>query len=149
MIQLGKQKFDEVDLLPGETIADVYEGNALPMGANPLAKMIGVMMNFIIKITGGHNRMYLVLTNMRVLLVTSTQVFCGCTKARNFNTIASSSILEAGVTKNTQYCCFHARNVQIQSKTQLYSMEVKKFKDEDLREFMATFSDHIIKNSSK
>lgn len=147
MIQLGKQKFEEVDLLPGENIKNVYEGYALPTGANPIAKMMGAIANFFIMITGGHNRMYLVLTNMRLLMVKSTQAWCGCRKARNFNTIASTSVLEAGTSKSTMYCCFHARNVHVQSKTELHSMQVKKFKDQDLRQFLSDFSQHIIHNT--
>ena len=147
MIQLGKQKYQEIDLLPGEQLLHVYEGNPFPTGSNPLLKMIGAIQRMMTKLCCGHAKMFMVLTNMRVLFVESSSMMCGANAAKSFTTIAASGVLEAGVGKTTTSCCCHARTVFVQSKTELRAMEVRKFKDKDLADFMGTFSQHIIRNT--
>jgi len=146
-IQLGGKPFDEIDLLPGETINHVFQGDGFFLGTNPMAKAIGKIMSFVTSLTGGHIRVFLVLTNMRVLLVQSQAVCCGWNRSRVVNAIASSSIKEAGIAKETQMCCFHTRVVHIQSLTERHTIVVKKFKDPDLKNFLTQLSTHIRDNT--
>jgi hypothetical protein len=146
-IELGGKQYPEVELLPGETVNHVFQGDGFFLGVNPIAKMIAVFQRFITKITGGHIRVFLLLTNVRVLMIQSTAQFCGLNSSRGATAIASSSIKEAGVARVTMYCCIHTRTVHIQSLTQNYTLVVKKFTDPDLQNFLKHLSDHIIANT--
>lgn len=102
----------------------------------------------MVTITGGHQRIFLVITNYRVLLLRSIQQFCGANRIRGYHTIASSSVLEASTAKQTAWCCIQTRMVQLESKTQEHTLIVKKMKDEDLRDFLTQLSVLIISNTS-
>ncbi|HFE44592.1 MAG TPA: hypothetical protein ENJ18_03730 [Nannocystis exedens] len=96
--------------------------------------------------TGGHIRILVVITNLRVLLLQSEQAFCGVRRLRGINAIALGSILEAGSGKETQACCIHTRTVHLQSKTQRYTLVIKKLGDAELREFVRNLSEIIVTN---
>ena len=143
----AQKAMTEVELLPGEMIEHVFQGDGYFLGAHPIAKLIGTISALLTTITGGHIRIFLVLTNLRVLMVQSTAVCFGCTRTKKATVIALSGVKEAGIAKETQLCCFNARLVHIQSITELYTMVVKKFRDEDLKEFLRALSHLIIDNS--
>jgi hypothetical protein len=138
----------EVDLLAGETIERVFQADGFFLGTNPMAKAIAAINSFIVKITGGHVRLFLILTNRRVLMVTSNQVCCGYARGRTAMAIALSSIKEAGVARETQVCCFHTRLIHVQSLTQRHTLIVKKFSDQDLKEFLSYMSEKILANTT-
>jgi hypothetical protein len=143
----AQKALSEVELLPNETIAQVFQADGFFMGANPIAKVIASINSFFTSLTGGHIRIFLVLTNERVLMVQSSAMWFGCTKVRKATIIALSGVKEAGIARETQLCCFHARLVHIQSLTETYTMVVKKFGDQELRDFLRSLSSLIINNS--
>ena len=143
----AQKALSEVELLPNETIQQVFQADGFFLGANPIAKVIASINSFFTTLTGGHIRIFLVLTDMRVLMVQSSAIWFGCTRVKKATVIALSGVKEAGIAKETQLCCFHARLIHIQSMTELYTMVVKKFRDEELRDFLRSLSSLIINNS--
>ena len=141
------EALSNVQLMQGETVGKVWEADGFFVGTNPLAKMVAAFQSFMVKITGGHIRIHLVLTNMRVLLIESRKVWCGCQATKTTNTISSASIKEAGTGKESQWFCFHSREIHIQSMTQRHTMVAKKFTDEDLKDFLTHLSLLIINNT--
>lgn len=144
----AQKAMSDVDLLPGETIERVFQADGFFLGTNPLLKAMAAIQSFLVTITGGHLRIFLVVTNKRVLMVQSQQVWCGCSAVRGSNVIALSSVKEAGVARETKVCCFHSRVVHIQSLTQRHTLIVKKFSDQDLKDFMSFMSQLILSNVS-
>ena len=93
MVQLSEHAntaLSDVTLLDGETIQEVFEGDGFFRGANPVAKFFAEVEAFITKITGGHIRVFLVITSMRVLLIDSKAAWCGCTGVLNQLTAVST-----------------------------------------------------------
>lgn len=142
----GQALLQEVTLLPGEKIKYAIMGDGYFLGAHPLAKMIGVLMAMITTVTGGHIRVYLLVTNQRVLLLQSTQIWCGWARTRNVNAIALGSLVEAGSGKDTQMCCIHSRLVHIETKTQKHQLVIKKLGDPEIRDFVANLSAVLVAN---
>ncbi len=136
----------EVDLLNGEAIHYTIQGDGFFFGSNPIAKAVASMQAAIVKMTGGHIRILIVITNLRVLLLHWEQAFCGVRRLRAVSAIALGSILEAGSSKETQACCIHTRTVHIQSKTQRYTLVIKKLDDAALREFVRNLSEIVVTN---
>lgn len=145
--ELLQRTMVDVEFMQGETMEAYWQADGFFLGTNPMAKLIAMLTAFMVRITGGHIRIFIVVTNMRVMMVQSQAVWCGCQKVRSTNTIALSSVKEAGISKESQYCCFHSRLIHLQSMTQRYTMVVRKFKDENLKHFLAHMSYVIIKNS--
>ena len=143
---VAQKMISEVDLLNGETIHYTIQGDGFFFGSNPMAKAAASMQAAIVRMTGGHIRILVVITNLRVLLLQSEQAFCGVRRLRGINAIALGSILEAGSGKETQACCIHTRTVHLQSKTQRYTLVIKKLGDAELREFVRNLSEIIVTN---
>jgi hypothetical protein len=137
----------DVDLLQNEQIVKVWEADGFFLGTNPIAKAMARIQASLVKITGGYIRIYLVVTNLRVLLVEARQVWCGCQAVRAATALALTSVKEAGVGRETSMCCFHSRVIYLQTLTQRHSMIVKRFSDKDLKEFLMHLSVLIINNS--
>lgn len=142
----AQQMITEVDLLPGEVIHYSIQGDGFFLGSNPIAKAVAAFQSFITTITGGHIRVFVVITNLRVLLLQSEQALCGFRRLRGINAIALASIAEAGSGKDTQWCCIHTRTVHIQSKTQRYTLVIKKLDDKALRDFVRNLSNIVVTN---
>jgi hypothetical protein len=138
----------DVELLEGEQIAHVWQADGFFLGTNPAAKAAALIAATLVKLTGGHIRIFLVLTNQRVMMVQSRGVCCGCQRVRGVNSIALTSIKEAGVAKETQWCCINSRAIHVESVTQRYTMIVKSFKDDDLKQFLAEMSRMLVRNQS-
>ncbi|WAS97468.1 hypothetical protein [Nannocystis punicea] len=137
----------EVELLPGEVLHYSIQGDGFFLGSNPLVKAAAVLSSFLTTITGGHIRVFLFVTNMRILLLESRQAFCGFARIRKFNAIALASLAEAGSGKETQWCCIHTRTIHIESKTQRYTIVIKHLDDRALREFVQTMSTVMLGNA--
>jgi hypothetical protein len=145
--ELLQKAMVDVQFMEGETMEAAWQADGFFLGTNPLLKLMAIITSFLVRLTGGHIRIFLVVTNLRLVMVQSKAQWCGCMSVRDTNTIALSSLKEAGINKETQYCCFHSRAVHLQSITQRYTMVVRKFKDENLRHFLAQMSYTIIRNS--
>lgn len=134
------------DLLPGEAIAFTIQGDGFFLGSHPLQKAAAALQASLVKITGGHVRVFVVVTNQRILLIQSTAAWCGCTRSVGVNAIALASLAEAGWGKDTQWCCINSRGVHIESKTQRYSLVIKKLGDDALRRFVSELSKVMLAN---
>jgi hypothetical protein len=137
----------DVELLDGEEVLHAWQADGFYLGTNPAAKALAILMSFLVKLTGGHIRIFLVVTNMRIFLVESRAIWCGCQRVRGVNAISLSSVKEAGTGKETQWCCINSRAIHIESMTQRYTMIVRKFSDQDLKGFLKAMSTVIIQNA--
>ncbi len=138
-----------VDLLPAEQIVYAVQANGFFLGTNPALKAIAAFQAFILALTGGHVRIFLLVTNQRVLLIQSRAAFCGCFKSAAVSAVALSSIVSAGSAKDTQYCCFHTRAIYVESMTERYNMVIKNLDDAGVRGFVANLSSVIVANSTR
>jgi hypothetical protein len=142
----GQQMIDLVDMMPNESLVYSIQGDGFFLGSNPAAKAIAKIQATLTSLTGGHIRVLLVVTNKRILMVESLQFFCGWQRLRKVQAIALASIAEAGWVKETQMCCIHTRVAHVESKTQRYSLVIKKLGDEELRQFVSSLSRVIVSN---
>ncbi len=143
----AQEALNEIQLMQGEEVLYAVQADGYFLGANPLLKFIASFQAFMTKLTGGHIRVFLVLTNMRVILIESQAAMFGCNRARSVETISSASINAAGSAKGTAMCFFHARSIHIQGDKSV-TLVVKKLRDEDLRAFVTHMSQLIIANSA-
>lgn len=144
-----QEALGHVDLLAGEQVFYTLQADGFFLGANPLLKMIAALQAFVVALTGGHIRIFLVVTNQRLLVIKSTQVWCGCGRVRAVHTIALAGVKEVGSTKETQLCCVHTRTVQVQSLTQLYNVVIKKLSDAEIRQFVTNLSAVLVAHTAR
>ncbi|MEX1367758.1 MAG: hypothetical protein AB1Z98_31810 [Nannocystaceae bacterium] len=137
----------ELDLLPNEHIVYTIQGDGFFMGANPAAKAIAALQASLVALTGGHVRIFVVVTNVRIVLIESRQVFCGFRRIKGVQAISLASLAECGWGRETQWCCIHSRAVHLESKTQRYTLVIKKLGDAALREFVANLSAVLVTNA--
>jgi hypothetical protein len=139
----------QIDLLQGEQVHYTLQADGFFIGANPLLKMMAAITAFFVAITGGHIRIFLVVTNQRLLVIKSTQIWCGCGRMRAVHTIALSGVKEVGSAKETQLCCIHTRTVQVQSLTQQFTVVVKKLGDKEIRQFVTNLSTVLVAHTNR
>lgn len=137
---------EDVDLLPGEALQYTIQGDGYFLGANPLLKLIAIFQAAIVKITGGHIRIFVIVTNQRIVLAQSISAMCGFNRTKAVNAIALASLAECGWMKMTQWCCVHSRLVHVETKTQKHTLVIKKLKDDALRAFVSNLSAVMISN---
>lgn len=142
----GQELLTEIQMLPGEELVYSIKADGYFLGAMPIQKMIASFLAFVTTITGGHIRIFLVVTNQRVLLLESRQMWCGVMRVRAYHSMALQSILEAGSSKETQACCIHTRTVYVESKTHKHQLVIKKLGDDGLRDFVANLSAVLVSN---
>lgn len=144
-----QEALSQVDLLQGEQIYYTLQADGFFIGANPILKMMAAITAFLVAITGGHIRIFLVVTNQRLLVLKSTQVWCGCGRSKAIHTIALAGVKEVGSAKETQLCFVHTRTVQVQSMTQQFNVVVKKLGDNEIRQFVTNLSAVLVAHSSR
>ncbi len=144
----AQEAMQHIDLLPNETVAYSLQADGFFLGTAPILKMIAWWQMVMTTITGGYIKIFLIVTNQRLLVVNAQQMCCGCTKMLGVNTIALGAISEVGTAKETQMCCFNSRAVHVESLTQRYSMVVKHVDDNALRQFISNLSQVIVANKS-
>jgi hypothetical protein len=138
-----------VDLLPGEQIFYTLQADGFFLGANPLAKLIAALTAFLVALTGGHIRIFLVVTNQRLIMLVSRAVWCGCGRAKAVQSFALASIKEVASVKETQLCCLHTRLIQVHSLSERKNLVIKKLGDDEIRRFITNLSGVIVANSSR
>jgi hypothetical protein len=138
-----------VDLLPGEQVYYTLQADGFFIGANPIAKLMAALAAFMVTLTGGHIRVFLVVTNQRLLALQSRAVWCGCGRAKVVQTFALASVREVGSAKVTQMCCVHTRTVQIHSLTERSGYVIKKLGDDEVRKFVTNLSSVIVAHSAR
>jgi hypothetical protein len=144
-----QEALSQVDMLQGEQIYYTLQADGFFIGANPLLKMMAAFTAFLVAITGGHIRIFLVVTNQRLLVLKSTQVWCGCGRAKAVHTIALAGVKEVGSAKETQLCFVHTRTVQVQSLTQRFNVVVKKLGDQEIRQFVTNLSAVLVAHTTR
>ncbi|GEM_PF-3328177 len=143
----ARKAMAEVQLLPGETILRIWEGEGFFLGVSPMAKAISKLMRFMAFITCGHIRVYMLVTNMRIVIAESNYQNCGAVGYRAIKTVALGSLLEASIRRDTQCCCLHTRFLQFQTKTEDFTVVVKKLKDEDLKDYLDFLGRVMVNNA--
>ncbi len=139
----------QLDMLQGEQVHYTLQADGFFIGANPILKMMAAITAFLVAITGGHIRIFLIVTNQRLLVVKSTQVWCGCGRARAVLAIALAGVKEVGSAKETQLCFIHTRTVQVQSLTQRFNVVIKKLGDNEIRQFVTNLSAVLVAHSNR
>ncbi len=138
-----------VDLLPGEQVHTTLQADGFFIGANPIAKLMAAITAFFVTLTGGHIRIFLVVTNQRLLALQSRAVWCGWARAKVVQTFALASVREVGSRKETQMCCIHTRTVQVHSFTERASYVIKKLGDDEIRRFVTNLSGVLVAHSGR
>ncbi|MGE5185524.1 MAG: hypothetical protein ACM31C_25850 [Acidobacteriota bacterium] len=138
-----------VDLLPGEQVHFTLQADGFFIGVNPIAKAMAAITAFFVTLTGGHIRIFLVVTNQRLLALQSRAVWCGWARAKVVQTFALASVREVGSSKMTQACCIHTRLVQIHSLTERAGYVIKKLGDDEIRRFVTNLSGAIVAHSAR
>ena len=138
-----------VDLLQGEQVYFTLQGDGYFMGASPLAKAMSALTAFLVTVTGGHIRIYLVITNQRLLVLMSRAAFCGWQRAKVVQSFAIASIKEVASVKETQACCIHTRLVQVHTITERKNLVIKRLGDDDIRRFLTNVSGVLVAHSSR
>jgi hypothetical protein len=144
-----QEALSQVDMLQGEQIYYTLQADGFFIGANPILKLMAAVTAFLVAITGGHIRIFLVVTNQRLLVLKSTQVWCGCGRAKAVHTIALAGVKEVGSAKETQLCFVHTRTVQVQSLTQRFNVVVKKLGDHEIRQFVTNLSAVLVAHTTR
>jgi hypothetical protein len=139
----------QVDMLQGEQIYYTLQADGFFIGANPILKMMAAITAFLVAVTGGHIRIFLVVTNQRLLVLKSTQVWCGCGRAKAVHAIALAGVKEVGSAKETQLCFVHTRTVQVQSLTQRFNLVIKKLGDQEIRQFVTNLSAVLVAHTTR
>ena len=145
----AQEALNDIQLMQGEEIQYSVQADGFFLGTLPIQKMIASFQSMITKLTGGHIRVFLVMTNMRLIMIESRAQWCGCTKVRAIKTISSRDILECGSGKETRLCFVHTRVLTVESRSHAYTLVVKKLNDDDVRAFVTAMSGLIISNSQR
>lgn len=138
-----------VDLLANEQVVYAIQADGFFLGSLPIAKMIAAITAFLVTITGGYIRIFLVVTNQRLLMIKTTQMWCGCARVRAVHTVALAGVKEVGSARETQMCCINTRTIQVQSMTQLFNLVIKKLGDQEIRQFVTNLSAVIVAHSGR
>jgi hypothetical protein len=144
-----QEALTQIDLLAGEQVVYTLQADGYFLGAHPILKMIATFQAFMVTLTGGHMRIFFIVTNQRVLVVRSSAVWCGINKVRGVLAIALSGIKEVGSARQTYLCCVHTRTVQVQSLTQLFNLVVKRASDQEIRSFISNLSAVVVAHTSR
>jgi hypothetical protein len=138
-----------IDLLANEQIVYAIQADGFFLGSNPIAKVVAAFTAFLVTLTGGYIRIFLVVTNQRLLMIKATQMWCGCARVRAVHTVALAGVKEVGSAKETQLCCINTRTIQVQSMTQLFNLVIKKLGDQEIRQFVTNLSAVIVAHSGR
>jgi hypothetical protein len=139
----------QIDLLAGEQIVYTLTADGFFIGVQPILKLMAAIASLVATLTGGHIRIYLLVTNQRVLVIKSVQVWCGFNRMKEISSVALAGIKEVGSAKDTQMCCIHTRRVRLQSMTETFNFVVKKLPDSEIRAFVTNLSAVVVAHTSR
>ncbi len=158
MAQLGQQPMHphvqdaltQVDMLAGETVMYSLVADGFFLGVSPLAKLIGSMTAFTTALFCGHNRVFLVVTNQRILVLRSFKNnFLGTAIVKGVLSVALAGLKEVGNTKSSMCWCFHTRTVQLQTVTQAFNLVIKQMGDAEIRSFITNVAAVSVAQSNR
>ncbi len=138
----------QVDMLPGEQIVYGIQADGFFLGSNPVLKTVGAIQKFFTTLTGGHIRVFLVVTNQRLMVIRSIQFMCGCQRMKSVTTMALAGVKEAGSSKDTQLCCINTRTVSVRSLTEHWNLVVT-MSDPEMKNFVANLSAVLVAHSTR
>lgn len=93
-------------LAEDEKLVMEIEAELWASSSNPIARFIGEIQKFIAMILGFRKKGFLVITDKRVVEV-SSQIACWCiTVGRQVKYVLPSSVKEIGYTRRATFCCF-------------------------------------------
>jgi hypothetical protein len=145
---------NQVELLPGEQVVHAVQGDMAYYGTNNLIRTFITQIawymkfqNIFIKITGGHMRVFFVVTNQRVLLIQSQSVFCGIMSAQNVHSISLATLSSVAASKATMYCCLTGRVLHIATKSEGYSVVIKSLSDTEIKTLMSNLGAIVVSNT--
>lgn len=149
MTQRVQEALGLVDLLANEQVVYAIQADGFFLGSLPIAKLFAAISAFLVTITGGYIRIFLVVTNQRLLMIKTTQMWCGCQRLKAVHTVALAGVKEVGSARETQLCCINTRTIQVQSMTQLFNLVIKKLGDQEIRQFVTNLSAVIVAHSGR
>ncbi len=140
----------QVDLLQGEQVIYTLTADGFFLGANPILKMIGAFQNLMTTLCCGHNDIFLIVTNQRVLVIRSFKNnFIGAIQSKSVMSVAVAGLKEVGSSKDTIWWCFHTRTVQLQTMTQTFNLVIKRFGDQEIRQFVSNVAQVTVASSNR
>lgn len=96
-----------VVLTEGEVLVAELEAELWATSANPIAKLVGLVVKFINLILGNKRKGYVVITNKRVIEVIQFKALWVLNTGKNVKYVLPSSVKEVGYTKEGTVCgCF-------------------------------------------
>ena len=119
-------------LSEGETLVMELEAELWATSSNPIAQVLGTIQRILAMIFGFRKKGFLVVTNKRVVEV-STQIGFYCiTMGRQVKYVLPSSVKEIGYTKSATFFCFcPAYYLYYDSFTQRTPIQLKGANEED------------------
>jgi hypothetical protein len=144
-----QEALGQLDLLAGEQVIYTMTADGFFLGAHPIAKLVAAIQAAIVALTGGYIRIFLVVTNQRVLVIKNMQMWCGCNRLRSVHAIALAGVKEVGSTRVTHMCCVNTRTVQLQSMTQTFNLVVKRLPDQEIRNFVTNVSAVVVAHTGR
>lgn len=126
----------EVELLSGEEVVYCLQADGLAVGARLAARLRSGAETLLARVTGGHVRVFVVLTSMRLLIVETRALWCRCSRVRAVHVVAHDAIVGAGSSKRTHLCFLHTRWVHVTTTGGAFGLPIKKLPDEHLRVFV-------------
>jgi hypothetical protein len=143
-----QEALTQIDMLPGEQIVYGIQADGFFLGTSPLLKMIASIQKFVTTITGGHIRVFLVVTNQRMMVLRSVQTMCGCQRLKGVTSMALAGVKEAGSAKDTQLCCINTRVVTVRSLTEHWNLVVT-MSDPEMKSFVSNLSAVLVAHSTR
>lgn len=133
-----------VTLTPGETVIVELEAELWASSPNPIAKFFGGITRVIARIFGHRKKGFLVITNKRVLEVTSIINCYVFNTDKEVKYVLPSSIKEVGFTRASTCGCFcPVYNLYYDAHTQRTSIQLQTAKEEDVQKIVDAFYNTI------
>lgn len=124
----------------GEQVVQEVEAEFYATSSNPLAKLFGIIAQFINLILGNKEKAFLVITNKRIFVTaTSVRLYC-ITAGKNISYILPSSVQEIGYVKSST-CWFFCPAYDFYYKTtmRMLRFQVKEFDEKQMKKLVDDF----------
>lgn len=132
----AREAVAEVELMQGEEIRYCLQADGLAFGARLWARLRSGAQTLLARVTGGHVRVFLVLTSMRLLIVETRAQWCRCSRVKAVHVVAHDAVVSAGSSKRSHLCFLHTRWVYVGTTAGEFGLPIKKLPDEHLRAFV-------------
>ncbi|MBT3234567.1 MAG: hypothetical protein HN353_01310 [Bdellovibrionales bacterium] len=106
-------KLKEVILMDGEQITFNIEGDAYNDSPNPVAKLVGVIIRVLGQLIGMSQRVYIVKTTNRLLLVSKNVIFWKIPKDTEVRTLSYTAVDSVGYAQAKRWLVFSSLYFQL------------------------------------